>query len=426
MLHFLIATVGSAGDVLPLIAAGAYLRSRGHRVTLVANPVFEGTASVNGLEFEALCSVSDYEGSLRDKHLLATRYCGLFFNRHSVAWNRKIYDCVLKHADRGLVVLAADRPNLWADLTACQETRTPSIRFQFDLPMVPEALGLCLGLPDGTVQHRLAATRQVMWASFLRQRGRKAGTNHAIRHFRTIRRMVPIISLWPAWLVPAARSTRRHHHFGFLPAPHFDVRDAVAPTRTDRRLIVFVLGTEGTTRSWIRQFLETSAAICERLDCEGLLLGGEGTEINEPLSRRLVWRSFVPLGMVLPEAVAIVHHGGIGTAAMAISCGVPQLILPRVFMQPMNAEWLRRAGLCYVLNPREYTAARAALSVERLCADVSYRRTANEVAARPGFRANMVQFAEFLEEAGRDSPLSHFGMGKAPVLHSNRSGFAIG
>ena len=80
----------------------------------------------------------------------------------------------------------------------------------------------------------------------------------------------------------------------------------------------------------------------------------------------------------LANASAIVHHGGIGTAGCAIQEGVPQLIVPRVFGQPSNAEWLKRLGLCIVLEPWNYTVQMAVRSLQTLLKDDTYARRARD------------------------------------------------
>ena len=43
---------------------------------------------------------------------------------------------------------------------------------------------------------------------------------------------------------------------------------------------------------------------------------------------------YTPLSHVLPGAAALVHHGGIGTAAQGLASGRPQLVMPMTFDQP--------------------------------------------------------------------------------------------
>src|SRR5438034_1129726 len=49
--HFLLATVGSFGDLHPYVAIGRGLRARGHRVTLAASGNYREKIEGEGLEF---------------------------------------------------------------------------------------------------------------------------------------------------------------------------------------------------------------------------------------------------------------------------------------------------------------------------------------------------------------------------------------
>ena len=57
--HFVLAPVGSAGDVHPFLGIGGELRSRGHRVTLLAGETFRGAADRAGFDFIANWSEMD-------------------------------------------------------------------------------------------------------------------------------------------------------------------------------------------------------------------------------------------------------------------------------------------------------------------------------------------------------------------------------
>ena len=90
-MHYLIATVGSDGDVLPLVTLGGCLRRRGHLVTLIAAFPYKHIAALNGLNFVPLSSNLEYDRSVQDKLVLNGRYSALFFRRHSVAWNVVVF-----------------------------------------------------------------------------------------------------------------------------------------------------------------------------------------------------------------------------------------------------------------------------------------------------------------------------------------------
>jgi UDP:flavonoid glycosyltransferase YjiC (YdhE family) len=81
------------------------------------------------------------------------------------------------------------------------------------------------------------------------------------------------------------------------------------------------------------QYLTVSIEVGRRIGCKGVLLGGKDPSGQNPFPGWFSWREFVPLARILPRAAAIVHHGGIGTAASALKHGIPQLIVPRVLLR---------------------------------------------------------------------------------------------
>ena len=85
----------------------------------------------------------------------------------------------------------------------------------------------------------------------------------------------------------------------------------------------------------------------------------------------------------LPLAAALVHHGGIGTAAQAIRAACPQLIMPMAFDQPDNADRLYRLGIGRSLwPPSSFTGRRVANKLNTLLGSSAVSRACYTVAQR--------------------------------------------
>ncbi len=85
-MNYLLLSIGSAGDVNPFLTAGAALKSRGHRVTLITSEFFRDGAEAAGIGFYLLGS--RVPGSPMKKrvshssHLTFSRFhSGAFINR---------------------------------------------------------------------------------------------------------------------------------------------------------------------------------------------------------------------------------------------------------------------------------------------------------------------------------------------------------
>ena len=108
----------------------------------------------------------------------------------------------------------------------------------------------------------------------------------------------------------------------------------------------------------------------------------------------VVHREYVPLGMLLPRAAALVHHGGIGTAAAALEAGVPQLVTPFAHDQFDNAARLCRLGVAASL--RRLQAEPIAAALDRLLSSEMVRARCRELAAQVRSDAPIAKAAETL------------------------------
>ena len=74
----------------------------------------------------------------------------------------------------------------------------------------------------------------------------------------------------------------------------------------------------------------------------------------------------LPFSRVFARCAAVVHHGGVGTAAQGLAAGVPQLIMPMAHDQPDQAQRLKRLGVGDYLVPRKFVAGAVAAKLDVL------------------------------------------------------------
>src|SRR5690606_33902098 len=107
-MHVLLVTIGSAGDVNPMIGLGVSLKERGHEVTLVTGPYFEGTISRAGLQFHPLGTIERYERSTANPDLWHPyRAFPLIVKSAIVPSLRPVYDFIAEHDPAETVVVAS-------------------------------------------------------------------------------------------------------------------------------------------------------------------------------------------------------------------------------------------------------------------------------------------------------------------------------
>ena len=382
-MHFAFCAHGSNGDVLPLLAIAQRMKSAGHRATLVADAGYQTQAASCKVDYIPITTAAQQKRILKDRTLLATRYAELYVARHIVDWNQTAFETLSKLLSGDLVIVSAERPHLWADLELRRHSPVKIVRALVDLP--PIASAQPRRLPESSVQRTLRARTDSTWTSYLAAQGLKAPSNDRFKIYGAVRPSIPTIALWPGWMTGAPVLKSLRATFGFMPLPKF------APTLNGKREghIVFYAGTAGTTDGWLPPYLDAAAAACEKIGRSGIVLGAS----EGPLPAI----QFAPLPEILEGASALVHHGGIGTAAAALEAGIPQLIIPRIFNQPTNAEWLRRLGVCRVVKPADWTAANATKQLLDVLQNDELKMRARDLAPQVNRKAALDDLCHFLE-----------------------------
>jgi UDP:flavonoid glycosyltransferase YjiC (YdhE family) len=113
--------------------------------------------------------------------------------------------------------------------------------------------------------------------------------------------------------------------------------------------------------------------------------------------------SYAPLEAVFPGAAAVVHHGGIGSCAMALRSGIPSLVIPFAYDQPDNAERLRKLGAGLTMPRSGVTSKSLTSKLSRILEDQHMRDRARELAANMAPEENMKQTIRALEQAMQPS-----------------------
>lgn len=88
---------------------------------------------------------------------------------------------------------------------------------------------------------------------------------------------------------------------------------------------------------------------------------------------------WLPHEQLLPTCDVIVHHGGAGSAMVSLINGLPQLILPQMGDQFLNADQLVQRGVAEKVDLPDRSPGPVRRGVEALLAESSYRRNAAEV-----------------------------------------------
>jgi vancomycin aglycone glucosyltransferase len=348
-MQVVLATVGTRGDVQPMLALAQALEARGHRA-LVACPASFGdwvrslglTHAELGEDLQARMETSD--GKLL-RSLSGMR--GYFAEQMALQAPRLVElaqdaQVIAGTAMAWMVRSAAEKLGI-AAVGVLPSSCVPSrLHPPPMLPVygLPRALNGFLWWLNDAVQNRLMLEPVNRARTMLGLQPLASFTQHLFGDDNLLAVDAAVFPPDPAW-------QGRYPYIGF---PFLEDRSALDPA-----LAAFL--DAGDPPVYVG-FGSMTFAKRERVAacvCEAVERLGQRCVVSGVIARTLSESGALPSGFFLareaphaqlfPRCAAIVHHGGAGTTAAALRAGTPQVILPVMLDQFHHAHHLARAGL---------------------------------------------------------------------------------
>jgi UDP:flavonoid glycosyltransferase YjiC (YdhE family) len=406
-----ISTVGSAGDVLPLVRPAAALRDRGHEVRFAVSPDLAPLVASAGFEAVPAGPPMRLAEDAGLQRMLTLRRGGL------ESAERLVRDWLapsLAPTFRDLRAACAGSDALVASTS------------QLAAPWVARALGLPwltvsvqpLAIPSRhvTPPPLLGARRRLTVPALnaLRWRAARLGLRRLDRFLLPAARELGLPPIRDAlvdgalspWLVAVLSSPRYTPCQPDWPAQvrvtGFTLWDG-GPLGRDVASFLDagdppVVVTLGSSASLVAGgFFEAAAAAVRGAGRRCLLIVGHERLVPARAPAGCLAVVSAPLPAVLRGSAALVHHGGFGSTAAALSAGAPQLVVPWAFDQPFHAQRVQELGCGRSL--RRWTAGRLRRELEALLGGDAYRPRAASLAADiagedgPGAAADAIEGA---------------------------------
>lgn len=387
-MHILLCTIGSAGDVHPLLGIGLALQARGHQATIVTNPYFAERVRRLGLGFIPLGAREDYERVMRDPDLWHPTRGFKTIASQMIAPNvEPLYGIIARHDPQKTVVIAAGTcfgariaqehlgfrvlthhlaPTLlWSRLCPPLITARLSARWPLVIHRAIHRLGV--SIVDRTLAPQVNA---------FRQRLSLAPVDDLL--YGWVNSPDGVLGLFPDWFAPPqpdwpARTQLTGFPLYDPPAEGDDMPDV------DADPLIF---TPGSANIHARPFFVAAIEASQALGRSAILLTRYREQLPGILPAGIIHRDYIPLDAILPQAAALIHHGGIGTTAQGLAAGVPQLVMPMSHDQPDNAARLRRLGVGAIVTSSKFTGARVAAALDHLLRSPTTQQRSTALAAR--------------------------------------------
>jgi vancomycin aglycone glucosyltransferase len=328
MTTILLTTIGSRGDVQPLVALALRLRESGHQARLCVPPDFQDW--VEGLGFPVTPIGPRLEGRMG-----ASAQPSSGPGPASIEWMRRRAEAMI--ADQFTPIAEAAR--------GCHVIVAAAGRLLVGTPSAAQALGLryvfATFYPPSLQGGRAGRLNEVFGPALNRFRAEAGlgGVEDVRAHVFTQRPWLaadPVLAPWPgladavwqtgAWVLPderpldpeleaflAAGEPPVYFGFGSMRMPAELASVIVAAARAVGRRAVIAAGWAG-------------------LEPPGPATGCLGIgEVNQQA--------------LFGRVAAVVHHGGAGTTTAAALAGVPQVIIPQAYDQPYWAQRVTELGI---------------------------------------------------------------------------------
>ena len=416
----LVVPMGSHGDVHPFLGLGEALRERGHHVTFLLIEHFGPLVRSLGFESIPLGDDALYLEIMRNPDIWHPRRAFSVVAGQLDQGTRKTYELIERHREPGRTLVVGSTLAWGARVageklgipTATVHLQPASLHTVHDIPeyegkVLPKwwPMWMRRGLFD--LLHRKIVDPQVAPAlnAFRSELGLPP-VRFVVRNWMHSPELV--LGFFPEWFGPKQPDwPANYQSVGF---PLFDERE-VTPIEPELARFLDegsapIAFTPGSANIFGRPFFEAAVEACRLLGRRGLLLTRFPEQVPKDLPDTVRHVPFAPFSLLLPKTAALVHHGGVGTAAQGMASAVPQLVMPLAHDQFDNVGRMERLGIARRLLPKHFKGPAAAKVLGTLIDNPEVLQNCRNVAAKFAEDPHPMQKAcEALEAlAQRSSP----------------------
>ena len=409
MAQIVITAIGSAGDVLPFVGIGRALAHRGHRIVFCTQPQFAVLVEQHSFAFVPIGTWDEYAQAVASPALWNPR------TSFRTLWSI-IAPTIRPHFDTLAALATSDTVlvgSLWAFAARLmQEVHgtpyisvqvSPSTLLSASAPPTHKRLTVPMWLPLAV---RAKCMEMIETGVLDKACGPALNDVRAALGLPPANRILGqwlhstdgVLCLFPDWFAAAQPDWPCNHFMAGFP-----LFNDVSPDAFDDELNIFLLSgkrpvvfTPGSTLTDERAYFAAIDEALRRTGVRAIILVRNAAE-RWRARRDVLVRNFVPMRSLLPHCAAMVHHGGIGTAALAFEAGIPQVVTPFAHDQFDNAQRVARSG-CGIRIDSPASGKALALALSHVTTDrwvtASCRLAKQRIGAAPDACEAAAQYIE--------------------------------
>jgi rhamnosyltransferase subunit B len=391
----LLPTIGSAGDVHPFIALGVALKARGHRATILTNPIFQALIEAQDIGFLPVGTAAGANAAIANPELWHLRKGFKVIAQVIVPAIGEIYRLIEKHSDDHTVVafsslafgarVAQEKlgvPSASVHLqpsvirTFVDQGMMGNVRLSASRPKwFKQALFRLIDvlILDRRIKEPLNALRATLGLGLVDR------VMHRWMHSPQL-----VIAFFPEWFAAAQPDWPANTHtVGF---PLWDADGDVAPLAEAEEFLSAgaapVIFTPGSAGSTMQRFFKESVKAAQHMGLRAMLVTNYPEQVPKNLPPNIRVFGYLPFSQVLPRAALLVYHGGVGTLAQGIKAGIPHLVVPHGYDQFDSGWRIEQLGLGRSIAQSRYRARRVVPMIESILGDVTSAQRRREFASR--------------------------------------------
>lgn len=379
-----LASIGSRGDVQPMVAIAQALAARGHRPVIAAPPDFAAWVRTFGIEFVPL-GIDVNAFMHRHRETLGGNIWK-FFQETRALFESELpaqLDALLElGGDAGAIVFAAGAV---AGPSAGEKLGIPVLGVLFTTTVIPSSDHAPVVIPWRTLPRWVNAllwrAMDAGWNLLLRKGLDAARARHGLPPVRDVAAHLYeeshfVVAVDPVLFPVDAAWRERMPAVGFLFArPNETALDADLAAWLDAGEPPVYVGFGSMMGKGPERMQRIVVKAVASLGLRGLVSSGWAKLGGAlPASWRVIGDT--PHALLFPRMACVVHHGGSGTMASALRAGVPQVVAPLILDQYHHAQRLYEQGLAPKPVPMErMDASRLAAAIGHAMALPAAART---------------------------------------------------
>ena len=356
-MQFILVAIGSSGDVNPFVVIGSYLKKLGHEVLLFANPHFADKAARAELELVPLGTEDDYQRAVSNPDVWKAEKGFAAVWKEMPEAIRLTYDLIRQHHKPGETRLIGS--------TLAFAARLAQDKLGLPLATVhlaPACILSCYNTPQSMTHPMPPWTPIWLKRAFFGVLEAAVLDRVTVSDFNQIRRelgLLPtknivskyihspdlVIGAFPDWYASVQSDWPANSYTTGFPL-YTGEMDRPFSAKLEGFLssgeppVVF---TAGSAMAFSKGYFERAVAILQHSNRRGILVSSFADQVPADLPENIIHIEYANFNDLFLRASTVVHHGGIGTSAMALASACPQITVPYAHDQFDNG--LRMQGL---------------------------------------------------------------------------------